>query len=232
MAVRALGTTISIGTTPVLIGGLTEIGGVQLSADTIDVTTLDSDGGYREFIGGFKDAGEVSLSGFFDNTTGNGQAEMYAAFENGTVADFVITFPVALNAKWTFKGVVTGFETSVSFYNSNGNEAKVYMEPGGNLNLFSFQSANIGGTAGVNLIGGLTHSIQIYNYDSAAGAYLIKVRGATKFYDSIGFFGATPIAQKTASYLSGTATLAEVITKINGILGILSQSNYNLVYVT
>lgn len=113
-ATRALGTTISIGTTPTLIGGLTEIGGLSLSADTIDVTTLDSDGGYREFIGGFKDGGEVALSGFLDNTVGKGQAEMYTAFESGTVEDFVITFPAATKTKWTFKGVVTGFETSAS----------------------------------------------------------------------------------------------------------------------
>ena len=113
-ATRALGTTISIGTVPTLIGGLTEIGGLSLSADTIDVTTLDSDGGYREFIAGFKDAGEVSISGFFDNTAAKGQAEMYDAFESGEVSDFVITFPVASKTKWTFKGIVTGFETSAN----------------------------------------------------------------------------------------------------------------------
>lgn len=112
MATRALGTTISIGDTPTLIGGLTEIGGLSLSADTIDVTTLDSDGGYREFIGGFKDGGDVSVSGFFDNAAGKGQAEMYAAFESGDTEDFIITFPVSTKTKWTFKGVVTGFETS------------------------------------------------------------------------------------------------------------------------
>lgn len=114
MANRSLGTTISIGATPTLIGGLTEIGGISLSADTTDVTTLDSDGGYREFIGGFKDAGEVSLSGYFNNATGKGQAEMYTAFESGEVEDFVITFPAKMKTTWTFKGVVTGFETSAS----------------------------------------------------------------------------------------------------------------------
>lgn len=113
-ATRALGTTISIGTVPTLIGGLTEIGGLSLSADTIDVTTLDSDGGYREFIAGFKDAGEVSISGFFDNTAAKGQAEVYAAFESGEVSDFVITFPASTKTKWTFKGIVTAFETSAS----------------------------------------------------------------------------------------------------------------------
>ena len=51
---RALGTTLSIGEVPTLVAGLTSIGGLELSADTIDVTTLDSEDGYREFIGGFK----------------------------------------------------------------------------------------------------------------------------------------------------------------------------------
>ena len=38
MAKRALGTTLAIGATTV--GGLTSISGVEISADTIDVTTL------------------------------------------------------------------------------------------------------------------------------------------------------------------------------------------------
>lgn len=115
MAERALGTKLKIGSTsPVTVAGLTEISGLSLSADTIDVTTLDSDGGYREFIGGFKDGGEVSVSGYFDHTDGKGQAELYEAYESGAVTDFVIEFPADLNAKWSFKGVVTGIETSAS----------------------------------------------------------------------------------------------------------------------
>lgn len=116
MATRALGTILKMGLDVAAkkVAGLTEIGGLELSADTIDVTTLDSDGGYREFIGGFKDAGEVSLSGFFDPAVGQGQKELYDAFESGAVQDFTIEFPAALKAKWTFKGVVTRFNTGAS----------------------------------------------------------------------------------------------------------------------
>ncbi len=110
MAKRGLGTKLKMGSTA--IAGLTEIGGLELSADTIDVTTLDSDGGYKEFIGGFKDAGEVSLSGFFDPETGNGQTELHSAFESGEAKAFIIEFPASLGAKWAFDGVVTGFKTS------------------------------------------------------------------------------------------------------------------------
>lgn len=116
MATRSLGTVLKIGTSPagVAVGGLTEIGGIELSADTLDTTTLDSDGGYKEFIGGFKDAGEVSLSGYLDISSANGQKKMYDAFESGTVQDFSIDFPESIGANWTFKGVVTGFSTSAS----------------------------------------------------------------------------------------------------------------------
>lgn len=116
MATRGLGTVLKMGKDAQAkpVAGLTEIGGLELSADTIDVTTLDSDGGYREFIGGFKDGGEVSISGYFDPVAGNGQKELYEAFESGDVQDFVIAFPESLKTSWEFKGVVTGFSTSVS----------------------------------------------------------------------------------------------------------------------
>ncbi len=112
MAKRALGTKLNIGaTTLVAVGGLTSIGGIEISADTIDVTTLDSEDGYREFIAGFKDAGEVSLEGYLDATTGNGQKELYDLLESGIVEDFAIVFPIATKTSWEFKGIVTKFST-------------------------------------------------------------------------------------------------------------------------
>ena len=110
MAKRALGTKLQIGKdSPVTVAGLTSIGGLDLSADTIDVTTLDSDGAYREFIAGFKDAGEVSLEGYLE--LDEGQQELYDLFESGDTEDFTILFPDNMGS-WTFKGVVTGFSTS------------------------------------------------------------------------------------------------------------------------
>jgi len=118
MTFRSLGTVLKIGKgptpPPVAVAKLTSIGGLELSADTIDVTTLDSVGGYREFIAGFKDAGEVSIEGYFDSTTGKGQKELYDAFETGDVKDFSIEFPASTKTKWEFKGVVTGFSTNAS----------------------------------------------------------------------------------------------------------------------
>ena len=114
MAQRSVGTKFSAnGTT---VGGLTSIGGIARSSETIDVTTLDSDGGYREFIPGFKSGGEVSLEGFLylgSSGLDNGQQLMDDLFESGDRADFVITFPKN-TASWSFGGIVTSFETSVA----------------------------------------------------------------------------------------------------------------------
>ena len=109
-AVRALGTTISKGTTtPVLIGGLTSIGGIEITSETMDVTTLDSTGGYREFIGTFKDGGEVPLEGYF-YAGDTGQTAMQTSMDAGLAEDYAITFPTTPAWAWKFKGVVTGFK--------------------------------------------------------------------------------------------------------------------------
>lgn len=108
MAQRSVGTILNFGGKKV--AELTSIGGLELSADTIDITSLDSDGGYREFIGGFKDGGEVSISGFFNPKDG-GQADVYKAFESGETEESEIVFPTALGASWEFNSVVTGFST-------------------------------------------------------------------------------------------------------------------------
>jgi predicted secreted protein len=107
LAERALGTQILINSS--VIAGLTSISGLDLTAETLDVTTLSSDGGYREFIGGFKDGGEVSISGYFEPGDTDGQAALYTAFEAGGAIPFSIIFPQG--AAWTFNGVVTGFST-------------------------------------------------------------------------------------------------------------------------
>lgn len=111
--VRSVGTTFKMGnlTATTKIGGLTSIGGIEVSSDTVDVTALDSEGGYREFIAGFKDAGDVSLEGFLDDAD-EGQKEAYKALESAAVQKCEIAFPNG--SKWTFDGIITGFSTSAS----------------------------------------------------------------------------------------------------------------------
>jgi len=87
---RALGTTITFNAKN--IGALTSIGEITPDSEELDATTLDSSLGYREFLQGFKDSGEVTLSGYYDKTD-VGQQELITGYGNGEVKAVAVTFP-------------------------------------------------------------------------------------------------------------------------------------------
>ena len=70
---KAIGSKLSVDTsatsTPTWtqIANLTSIGEIGLESDEIDVTTLDSTGDFKEFIGGAKDGGSIDLEGNIGN---------------------------------------------------------------------------------------------------------------------------------------------------------------------
>ena len=124
MAERALGTKLLIGEPGEAIGKLTSISSPSMTQETIDVTTLDSVGEYREFIGGFKDGGEVSASGFFKPSDA-GQSAVYSALETSATEQFTIEFPASLGASWDFQGVVTAFQTTAELEEAVGFEITI-----------------------------------------------------------------------------------------------------------
>ena len=101
---RALGTTITFNAKT--IGSLTSIGEITPDSEDLDATTLDSVGGYREFLQGFKDSGEVTLSGYY-NKADLGQQELITGYGNGEAKAVVITFPNSGGA--TFQAYVKSF---------------------------------------------------------------------------------------------------------------------------
>jgi predicted secreted protein len=104
---RSVGTKLMIGINTV--AGLTSISAPTRTAETLDTTTLDSDGGYRTFTGGFKDGGEVTISGYFEPGDA-GQNALDAAYESGEETNFQIIFPAEFGASWSFSGVVTSHQ--------------------------------------------------------------------------------------------------------------------------
>lgn len=92
---------------------LAEINSVTFSGlaqDTIDVTTLDSSGGYREFIVGFKDSGEIS---FNMNFTEASLILMKTDFEATSSRNYRITFPAPSGMLFDFAAYVTGLGMSI-----------------------------------------------------------------------------------------------------------------------
>ena len=115
MKSNSVGTTLKVNSKSV--GGVTSIDGVSVSADEIEVTALDNSTGYREFLQGFKDGGEVSVSGFLDGVD-NGQAELYTLLESGASTTVLIIFPSAIGKTWTFTAFVKEFTTGVDVDNA------------------------------------------------------------------------------------------------------------------
>lgn len=96
---RALGTSItyapaynSLDANTEVIGSLTSVGEISPDSEELDATCLDSSGGYREFLQGFKDSGELTLAGYLDSGK-PGQAQMVTLYGSGALGYFWVTFP-------------------------------------------------------------------------------------------------------------------------------------------
>ena len=92
------------------IAEINSINGPGMSRDTIDVTSLDSTGGYREFIGGFRDGGTVTLS---MNFTRAGYELMKDDFESDILQNYEILLPDTDASSFEFEGLVTELPLSI-----------------------------------------------------------------------------------------------------------------------
>jgi predicted secreted protein len=72
------------------IAEVLSISGPSMTKGQIDVTNLDSTGGYREFITGFRDAGQVTMK---MNFTRAGYAALKADYDSDTNVSYKIVLP-------------------------------------------------------------------------------------------------------------------------------------------
>lgn len=94
----------------VALAEVTNIGGFNKSRETIDITTLDSIGGYREFLGGFRDGGEIVLDMNFTRAVYD---LLNDDFESNAGQDFVIVLNDSGNTEFAFTGFVTNLTMGV-----------------------------------------------------------------------------------------------------------------------
>ena len=85
------------------IAEITSISGPTMSREIIDVTSLDSDDGYREFISAIRDGGTVSLS---MNFTRDGYDLMKDDFEDDERQNYAIVIPDTDETTLEFEGLV------------------------------------------------------------------------------------------------------------------------------
>ena len=112
--IKAIGSKLSVNTgttsTPVWtqIANLTSIGEIGLESDEIDVTTLDSTGDFKEYIGGAKDGGTIDLEG--NIVTDAGLTQLYTLANSRDIKEFKIEYPTKTGettaAYWTVTGYI------------------------------------------------------------------------------------------------------------------------------
>lgn len=87
------------------------------SVDSVEVTTHDSPNGFREYIAGLADGGEVSFDLVFDpaNATHNETTGgLKAIMDSKAVKNFKVEFPLSPVKTWAFAGFLTSFEIEAS----------------------------------------------------------------------------------------------------------------------
>lgn len=92
------------------IAEINSISGPNKSRETIDVTSLDSTGGYREFIAGFRDPGTITLSMNFSRATYD---LMNDDFESDDLQLYEILLPDAHSTSFEFRGLVTELPVNI-----------------------------------------------------------------------------------------------------------------------
>lgn len=88
----------------VKLAEINSISGPSMTRDFIDVTSLDSTGGFREFIAGFRDGGTVSLTMNFTRATYD---VVFADFEDDEPHYYEIVLPDDVHTSFEFCGYVT-----------------------------------------------------------------------------------------------------------------------------
>lgn len=92
------------------IAEITNIDGVEMTRDAIDVTSHGSTDCFKEYIPGLKDTGEIKVEGNFIASDTNGQIGLEDDYLDGILQSFVLTFPTSITATWAFNAYVTSFK--------------------------------------------------------------------------------------------------------------------------
>lgn len=101
---------IDIASTFTTIAEVTSLSGPSISRDAIDVTSMDSTNGWREFIGGVIDGGEVTAEVNFLPAAATHQAvtDLLADYTQAP-GSFKIVWTDSGTTEWAFSGIVTDF---------------------------------------------------------------------------------------------------------------------------
>jgi len=125
-----------------------------------------------------------------------------------------------------------GTDKSLNFYNNGSDYSRLGLRSDGTLELMNKEN-NPYKNCDIN-IENLYNSIDMTNDLNISGTRFVTIQSGSSTllkgdvcigdsYGGVGFYGSSPISKQSATRLPSTATLTEVITKVNGILGKLEN---------
>jgi len=163
------------------------------TADTYDVTTHDSVGGYKEFLVGLKDGGECTLEGNF-YPGDPGQIALINDFNSSTVRSYTLTFPAAMGATMTFDGyVVTAPEITAPVDGAVGFRATIKVS--GQV------AVNVTASNNVTVLTGIEETA------AAALDFIPNFAAGTYEYGVDGLDTLSTYIQLTATFAAGVGTV-------------------------
>lgn len=89
------------------IGNVVNIQGPGIERETIDTTAHDTTNGWRTYIGGLKDAGEIELEVNYDPAVHD---VLMADLDDDEPRNYKLVFPTTPSVTWTVALILTGFE--------------------------------------------------------------------------------------------------------------------------
>ena len=108
-AEAAFGVVLTYTSSGEAIGEITNISGLSLSLETIDVTSHDSDDAYREFVAGLIEGGEFTIEGNHIPADA-GQQEILTHLNARDVRDMTVVYPD--DSDWALSAVCTAYSAA------------------------------------------------------------------------------------------------------------------------
>lgn len=156
-----IGATLTVGATN--IGTITKIGSPAMKRTAIDVTTLSSLNGFKQFISGLADPGKITAEGFF-NTADSGQNLLYNKFVNGTVDTYTITFPSITGASWTATCFIDELDFAPNVDMTKALDFKMSLQVSGQPNIGTSVTAGLTGLTLTGTSGSLSPAFATGTY--------------------------------------------------------------------
>lgn len=186
-----IGALLTVGATN--IGTITKIGSPTLKRTAIDVTTLSSPNGFKQFIAGLADPGKITAEGFF-NTADSGQNLLYNKFINGTVDTYTITFPTITGASWTATCFIDELDFAANVDATKALDFKLSLQVSGQPNIGTTPTTGLSGLSLTGTSGALSPTF-------ANGTYAYAYTFTTS--NSITVTPAAGTQQQYAIYVDG-----------------------------